>query len=118
MRVYWLIEPEMSQSATIGGRRMSGRLWRRSIMSPPVLSEARSVRRGSMRPRGAVTKRRRRTFSIGITMRRSAALAARISSAFIWAKSLRCSSSRPDTVKRASISSSSRSWVFWRSRVA
>ena len=68
---------------------------------------ARSVRRRSMRwPCGLGVSRRVLTSSSDSTSRLMASLAAAISAAVICAKSFFCSTSRSDTVSRASISSS------------
>ena len=51
--MYWLIEPEISSSATIGGFFGCGPRYFRSISAPPAFMLARRVRRMSMRwPRG------------------------------------------------------------------
>ena len=49
MRLYWLIEPEISSSATIGGGFVFGPMKRRSMKSPPPFMLARNVRRMSIR---------------------------------------------------------------------
>src|SRR5204863_2057224 len=46
-RVYWLIEPEISSRATIGGDFERGPRYLRSITAPPALRLARNVRRMS-----------------------------------------------------------------------
>src|SRR5262249_48025968 len=46
-RVYWLIEPEMSSSATIGGALVRGPRYLRSMTAPPALRLPRKVRRMS-----------------------------------------------------------------------
>ena len=67
MRLYWLIEPEMSSSATIGGGLVFGPMKRRSMKSPPPFMLARSVRRISMRwPRTCGASRRVRTSASGM----------------------------------------------------
>ena len=43
--MYWLIEPEMSSSATIGGVLVFGPRYFRSMKAPPPFMLARSVRR-------------------------------------------------------------------------
>src|SRR5579862_6071789 len=59
MRLYWLIEPEISSSATIGGGLVFGPMKRRSMKSPPPFMLARKVRRMSIRwPRGCGARRR------------------------------------------------------------
>jgi hypothetical protein len=47
-RVYWLIEPEISSSATSGGALERGPRYLRSITAPPALRLARKVRRISI----------------------------------------------------------------------
>ncbi len=46
--MYWLIEPEISSSATIGGIRVFGPRYFRSITAPPAFMLARKVRRMSI----------------------------------------------------------------------
>ena len=83
MRLYWLIEPEISSSATIGGGLVFGPMKRRSMKSPPPFMLARKVRRMSIRwPRAM----RRRAAACaprqsGSTSRFIASLAAAISAA-------------------------------------
>ena len=123
MRVYWLIEPEMSASTTSGGWTSRGERNFGRISSPPVRAEERIMARGSMmRPRASGRKRRVVTVSKGS---RSASISRRalpISSALICAKSLARRTSLPDTVKRAStsisgISSGGLLWL-WPSNMA
>ena len=60
--MYWLIEPEISSSATIGGSFTRGPRYFRSITAPPAFMLARSVRRMSIRwPRRLGGRRRVRT---------------------------------------------------------
>ena len=47
--MYWLIEPEISKSATIGGSFSRGPRYFRSITAPPAFMLARKVRRMSIR---------------------------------------------------------------------
>ena len=59
MRVYWLIEPEMSASTTSGGWTSRGERNFGRMSSPPVRSAARIMARGSARrPCGSGRKRR------------------------------------------------------------
>ena len=96
-RVYWLMEPEISSSATIGGALVRGPRYFRSMMAPPALRLARSVRRMSMRwPWRCGASRRVLTSSSAQPGRLIAALAAAISAAVICAKSFFCSTSRSD----------------------
>ena len=111
--MYWLIEPEISSSATIGGWRVLGPRYFRSISAPPAFMLARNVRRMSMMwPCRFGARRRVFTSSIASTMRLIASLACAISAALICAKSFFCSTSRSDTVKRASSSISRSSGGF------
>src|SRR5665213_231969 len=106
-RVYWLIEPEISKSATIGGSFSRGPRYLRSITAPPAFILARSVRRISMRcPRRLGAMRRVRNMSSGSASRAIACLAAAISAALICAKSFFCKISRSETVRLALISTS------------
>ncbi len=121
--MYWLIEPEMSASTTSGGWISRGERKRGRIMSPPVRRPARSMARASVRrPRGSGRKRRVRTRSKGSVSAAMARLASAISRAFICAKSLPRSTSLPDTVMRASISTSGIScglrFLAWPSNMA
>ena len=113
-RVYWLIEPEISRSATIGGSFCRGPTYFRSMTAPPAFMLARKVRRTSMMwPWRDGARRRVRTSSNGSARRAIASFACAISAAVICAKSFFCSTSRSETVSRASISScSSRSGWF------
>src|SRR5262245_31917068 len=105
-RVYWLMEPEMSSSATIGGDFVRGPRYLRSITAPPALRLERNVRRMSTRwPCRWGARRRVLTSSSESTRRLMASLAAAISAVVICAKSFFCSTSRSDTVRRASSSS-------------
>ena len=104
-RVYWLIEPEMSSSATIGGALVRRPRYLRSITAPPAFRLARSVRRRSIRwPWRSGASRRVLTSSSESTRRLIACLAAAISTVVICAKSFFCNSSRSDMVRRASTS--------------
>ena len=51
-RVYWLMEPEISSSATSGGALTRGPRYFRSITAPPALRLARKVRRMSIHDHG------------------------------------------------------------------
>ena len=74
-------------------------------MAPPAFMLARRVRRRSTRwPRGCGASRRVLTASSGRARRLIASLAAAISAALICAKSFLSSTSRSETVSRASIS--------------
>ena len=116
MRLYWLIEPEISSSATIGGGLVFGPMKRRSMKSPPPFMLARKVRRMSIRwPRGCGASRRVRISASGSTRRFIASFAAAISALVICAKSFFCRISRSDTVMRVS-SSISRSFLSLSSR--
>ena len=104
----------MSRSATIGGMRVRGPRYLRSISAPPALRLARKVRRRSIAwPCRWAVRRRVFTSSSGSTRRAIASLAAAISAALIWAKSFFCSTSRSDTVRRASNSISRLSGAAW-----
>ena len=103
--MYWLIEPEMSSSATIGGIRVFGPRYLRSMKAPPALRLERNVRRMSMTwPWRCGESRRVRSSSSGSTSRAIASLAAAISAVVIWAKSFLCRISFADMVSRASTS--------------
>src|SRR5476651_42907 len=81
-RVYWLIEPEISKSATIGGSFSRGPRYLRSITAPPAFMLARKVRRISIiYPRRLAVSRRVRSMSSGSASREIACLAAAISAA-------------------------------------
>ncbi len=80
--MYWLIEPEISSSATIGGSFSRGPRYFRSITAPPAFMLARKVRRMSIRwPRRLAASRRVRSRSSGSASRAIACLAAAISAA-------------------------------------
>src|SRR5262249_38574390 len=97
----------MSSSATIGGSLVLSPRYLRSMKAPPAFMLARSVRRMSMMwPCRSGVRRRVFTSSSDSTMRLIAMRAAAISSAVICAKSFFCSSSRSDTVKLKSSSTS------------
>ena len=93
--------PRSAGAARAGSRNAS------SIEAPPARSDERSVRRRSMRPpmRMRHEAPRRTVVVTAAAARAIARSAAAISAALIWAKSLFCSSSRIDDVKRASTSS-------------
>ena len=85
----------------------------RSISAPPAFMLARKVRRMSMMwPRRCGARRRVFTSSSASTSRLIASLACAISAALICAKSFFCSTSRSDTVRRASSSISRSSGGF------
>ena len=105
-RVYSLIEPEISSSATIGDGRSMRPRWRRSTISPPERRLARRVRRrSSLRPRASGAKRRVRISACGSFMSAIARVARAISAALICAKSFFCRISRSETDNRISCSS-------------
>ena len=105
-REYSAIEPEMSQSATIGGGRSRGARKARSI-APPARTVRWKLRRGSMRPRGRASNRRVRVASSGSRRFAIRRRACATSSALIWAKSLAFSTSACDTDRVTVVRSSS-----------
>ena len=113
-RVYWLIEPEISSSATIGGclglrpeifeiDQRAARLHAGAQGAAHVddVAAAGAARGGASSPRRATAP-----------CRLIASLAGAISAAVICAKSFFCSTSRSDTVRRASSSTSRSSGGF------
>jgi len=106
-RLYWLIEPEMSQSTTRLGQRGFGLAQAMSRSSPPWRCAARKVRRRSMRRPSALASARREGIGVtGSASRSSIRLARAISCVLICSKSRlrRRSSADMVTVESTSIS--------------
>jgi hypothetical protein len=109
------IEPEISQSATRSGWRRRGALRSMRWTSPARRRASRRVARGSAR--GPLRSGRARRVRIGLTANcrlRIACSASASSAADICSKSLRRITSRPDHVRRAWRSTSSRVGASWR----
>ena len=110
IRVYPLMDPEMSHRATRGGGLRRRARHSSGMVAPPALSVARRVRRRSTSDPVVLGRRRRVGRSrIGSRIRAMASRAASISATDICSKSLRDRTSRSEYVMRMSTSTLSRS---------